>query len=301
MKESTSYDVIADHLPQKLRSLVLGVKERCSDDLMEIRLRVNGPVFYVFPDRIMFLSTGGGLSAAFGSNSVIADKTDITECIDKLCRYSLHSCTRQLSEGYFVIGHGVRVGVSGSYSATEPSVLTDFCSLNFRLSRQLFGCAEQLFSETYDRNVIICGGVNSGKTTLLRELCRLNGNICKTALIDERNEISCFADGGAQNDVGAMTDIISNCSRSCGIVCAVRTLSPDVIFCDEIASQADADAVISGLSCGVRFIVTAHGENEKELLKRAELRSMIESGFFHCLVFLKGASAPGITDRIVGL
>lgn len=301
MNDSTSYGIIADHLSHRLRELVLSAKDNCPDDLMEIRLRVKGPVFYVFPNKILFLSSNGSLSASYDSSSCTVNRQDIKECIDKLCRYSVYSCGKQLSEGYFVIGNGIRVGVSGSYSSAEQALLAEFCSLNFRLSRQVIGSAENLFSEAYDRNIIICGGVNSGKTTLLRELCRLNGNIRKTALIDERNEISCFADGAAQNDVGALTDIISNCSRSRGIMLAVRTLSPDLIVCDEIASRDDADSVITGLSCGVRFLVTSHGESEKELLKRPELKKLIESGFFHSLIFLKGASAPGKIHRIVRL
>ncbi|MBR3665897.1 MAG: hypothetical protein IKN66_01900 [Ruminococcus sp.] len=301
MKDSTSYKVIADHMPDRLRKLLLGSADYLADDLMEVRLHGGGAVCFVFPNRVSFLGKNGSIVASFSYDAYILDQEDIRECIDKLCHYSVHSCTKQLSEGFFVIGNGVRVGVSGIYSSSESPVLTEFCSLNFRISRQVINCADRLFSETFDRNVIICGGANSGKTTLLRELCRLNGNLRKTVLIDERNEIAAFCSGYPRNDVGAMTDIIGNCSRSKGIMSAIRTLSPELIVCDEIASSSDAEAIISGLACGVRFLVTAHGENEKEVSKRPELKTLTDSGFFHKLVFLRGASSPGEVGRIVRL
>lgn len=301
MKDSTSFRVIADHMPEVLRNLMLDTLHELSDDLMEVRLHSSGPVCFAFPNKTLFLQKNGGTSSALTEEVYIVNNESIRECADKLCHYSVHSCTKQLSEGCFVIGNGIRVGVSGIYSSAESYMLTEFCSFNFRLPREVKGCADGIFSETFDRNIIICGAVNSGKTTLLRELCRLNGDLRKTVLIDERNEVAAFYSGTPQNDVGAMTDIIGNCSRSRGIMSAIRTLSPEVIVCDEIASVDDAEAIITGLSCGVRFIVTAHGESVSEVTKRAELKMLIDSGFFHKLIFLRGSSSVGKVGRIVRL
>ena len=99
--------------------------------------------------------------------------------------------------------------------------------------------------------------------------------------------------GIPQNDVGCLTDVISGNPRSVGIMSAIRTLSPDVIFCDEIASENDVDAIIDGIGCGVGFVVTAHGTNYAELLKRKELSSLLERGKIDTIVFLKGSSSPG--------
>ncbi len=299
MKGSTSYEVILRYVPDKLRQLMRTVTQKCQEELMEVRLRSKGPVYYVFADRIMFLKANGGLSAVYDSDSYTVVASEVNDCIDRLCHYSLHSCRKQLSDGFFVIENGIRAGISGVYSSSEPSVLVEFCSVNFRISRSVFGCADKLFTQVSDKNVLICGGVNSGKTTILRDLCRLTGSFYKTALIDERNEIACVSGGEPQHNVGIMTDIIADRSRHDGIISAVRTLSPDVIICDEIASVDDSEAVISGLGCGVRFIVTAHGENMKEIRRRKATSFLLESGFIDRVVFLCGPSYPGKIREIV--
>ena len=300
MNGSTSYRTITEHLPQKLSDMLQDISQNVLQGLMEVRFRSGGPVYFVYPGKILFLGRNGSLRSD-SKELYIISAADIKAILDRLCHYSVHSCSDQLSHGWFVIGNGVRVGVAGVYSSTSPPVLTDICSLNFRIAREVIGCADDIFSQIYDRNTIICGGVGSGKTTILRELCRLNGSLRKTALIDERNEIACFCDGIPQYDVGLMTDTIVNCKRSFGISSAVRTLSPELIVCDEIASSEDTEAIVSGIACGVRFIVTAHGMNMQEALKRSELSYLTESGLFQRIVFLKGVSRPGEIREIVRL
>ena len=293
MQGSTSFERITSYLPDKLRRLLLNIPRDKLSGLMEVRLRAGGAMYLVYSDKISFIRSDGGLSSYYNKKEIYnVTAADVKETVERLCHYSVHSCGKQLSQGYFVVENGVRVGVSGAYSATDKPVLTEFTSLNFRVSRCVEGCADEFFASNYDKNIIICGEVNSGKTTILRDICRLTGNVRKCALIDERNEIACLYDGVPQNDVGAMTDIISNCSRSAGIISAVRTLSPEVIVCDEIASISDSEAIISGIGCGVKFIVTAHGTCYEELIKRKEIAYLIESGLFDVVAFLRGASAP---------
>lgn len=298
MNGSTSYATILNYLPEKLRELIKNVPLSKREELMEVRLRVGGPVYLVYPNKILFLSRSGELSQVYTDSSYVLTAVNIREIIDKLCHYSLHTCKKQLSEGFFVVENGVRAGLSGTYSGGDAPSLTDFTSVNFRVARCVHGCADDIFSQSYGRNIIICGGVSSGKTTVLRELCRLTGSFRKVTLIDERNEISCLISGIPQNDVGFMTDVINGCKRSFGIISAVRTLSPDVIFCDEISSQDDAEAIINGIGCGVNFVVTAHGTNYEELTKRQELRYLIEKGVFDSIVFLSGSDAPAKVKEI---
>lgn len=293
MQGSTSFETITSYLPDKLRRLLLNIPRDKLSGLMEVRLRAGGAMYLVYSDKISFIRSDGGLSSYYNKKEIYnVTAADVKETVERLCHYSVHSCGKQLSQGYFVVENGVRVGVSGAYSSTDKSVLREFTSLNFRVSRCVEGCADEIFASNYDKNIIICGGVNSGKTTILRDICRLTGNVRKCTLIDERNEIASLYDGTPQNDVGAMTDIISNCSRSAGIISAVRTLSPEVIVCDEIASISDSEAIISGIGCGVKFIVTAHGTCYEELIKRKEIAYLIESGLFDVVAFLRGASTP---------
>lgn len=295
---STSIDTIISYLPEKIRELFKNVPRASLVDTMEIRLRAGGAVYLVFSDRICYLTKSGELADMISERTYIVSGGLIRDIIDRLCHYSLHSCTKQLKEGYFVVENGVRVGVSGTYSTGDNPILTDYTSVNFRVSRCIQGCADDIFSKTYGKNIIICGGVNSGKTTVLRELCRLTGSFRKVTLIDERNEISCLDRGIPQNDVGCLTDIISGSSRYFGIKSAIRTLSPDVIFCDEIASEKDVEAIIDGIGCGVGFVVTAHGVNYSDLLKRKEICYLLDKGKFDEVVFFNGANFPGVVREI---
>lgn len=293
MTGSTSYRTVLMYVPQGIKSIMERVADKHHRGLTEVRLRSFGPVCYVYPDKILFLRKDGMLTPSYSREECAElSSGDIAQTVDRLCHYSFHSCTKQLKEGFFVVENGVRVGVAGIYSDGDGHILKDISSLNFRITRNVTGCAEGLFTICFEKNVLICGGVNSGKTTLLRDYCRLTGNLKKVALIDERNEVACVSGGRAQNDVGLLTDTLVNCQRSAGILSAVRTLSPDMIFCDEIATAGDSEAILSGIGCGVGFTATAHARNAEELYKRRELKALIDENVFDYLVFLRGSSSP---------
>lgn len=290
MQECTSYKIIADYLPEKIRRAMMNIGRNEQEKLCEIRLFGGRAVAYIYPDKAVYL-TNSGLTANFRNTSVIsADSDDIAKTVDSLSHYSLHSCTRELQQGFFVLKNGIRVGISGMYSAN--GVITEITGLNFRMARNVCGSADGIFSLISAENsgVLICGSVNSGKTTVLRDLCRLVGNRKKVTLVDERNEISYVHNGTATNDVGALTDILVGCSRADGIISAVRTLSPDYIFCDEISTDEDSKAILSGIGCGVSFCATIHARNFDDLMKRPIARKI--TGAFDYAVFLKGTANP---------
>ena len=298
MNGRTSYETIQSYLPPEIRLAMKSAAE-CTENLSEIRLRSGRAVSFVYPGKILFLTADGNLTADYrDSRCICVSAVDIQKTVEALCRYSVHSCSRELSEGFFVIGRGIRVGVSGTVSGTADKTIKDFSSLNFRIARSVNGCAEELFRRTNGRSVLICGGVNSGKTTMLRDLCRILGNDRKVVLIDERNEISASSGGVSGRDVGAMTDVIVGSDRAGGIISAVRTLSPDVIICDEISDTSDAEAILSGYGCGVSFTATIHAESYEEMLSRRAAVPLIETGVFDYAVFLQGSSFPSRIKEI---
>lgn len=299
MNGRTSYKVISSYITQEIRSAMYLVPEERRRDLSEIRIRSGRAVSFVYPGRIMFLKKDGRLTADHHeSGCVCASAADIRSITEALCRYSVHSCPKELREGFFVIGGGVRVGLSGTVSETDGRMIRDYSGLNFRIAREVLGCAEELFRRTDGGSVLICGGVNSGKTTLLRDLCRLLGNSRKVVLIDERNEISASTGGTPGRDIGVMTDVIVGSGRASGIVSAVRTLSPDMIICDEISDSGDAEAILGGFGCGVNFTASLHAENYEEMLSRRAAVPLIEAGVFDYAVFLTGSGFPSKIKEI---
>ena len=144
----------------------------------------------------------------------------------------------------------------------------------------------------------IVGRNGAGKTTLLRDLCRLLGDSRKVVLIDERNEISASSGGTPGRDIGAMTDVIVGSGRASGIISAVRTLSPDMIICDEISDSGDAEAILGGYGCGVNFTASLHAESYDEMLSRTAAVPLIEAGVFDYAVFLLGSGFPSKIKEI---
>lgn len=287
MMDSTSYKIISSYMPQNIRNAMNYMSEN-DFTATEIRLRSGRAVSFIFPDKIRYLSENGRLTKNFDNpQNIIVTAENIKQTIEKLCHFSIHSCYKELHEGYFVLKNGIRVGIAGTYSNTSEKTISSFNALNFRVSRCIKDCAINIFEKTIGKSILICGGVNSGKTTILRDLCRLSGNCFKVALIDERNEISATYDGTPENDVGILTDILINCNRSHGIVSAVRTLSPDMIFCDEISTSDDVFAILQAYGSGVKFSATVHAENYENLLKRHTIRPLLENNVFEYAVFLE--------------
>lgn len=293
MESSTSYDIILRYVPPELRTAMQKVSAEERSRVNEIRIRSCRAVTYVFPERTLFLQRSGQLTEQ-PDGALTTAPADLNSSVSALSRHSLHSCTRELHQGYFVIGGGIRVGIAGTYSDTQDPVLRDFSGLNFRIAREVKGCAELICDRVGNgRGILICGGVNSGKTTVLRDLCRLVSRRYKVTLVDERGEIAAMSGGVPLNDVGIMTDVLTGCTRSSGIVSAIRTLSPDYIFCDEIASEADCAAILSAYGCGVGFAATIHASDCRDLKNRLIASRLTAQGVFSYAVFLAGSHAPG--------
>ncbi len=279
---------------ERMRAVLMSVPQSACERLTEIRIRSGRAVSLVYPDRIRYLNEAGNLADNPGAACVTVTAEEINSIVNALCRYSVHSCARELREGYFMLENGVRVGVAGTASGTDERTLRDISSLNFRISRCVTGCAEAVAERVgLDSGVLICGGVNSGKTTVLRDLCRFFGGRRKCVLIDERNEISATVAGTATYDVGLNTDVLVGTSRADGVISSIRTLSPDFVFCDEISTPDDSSAIIQGHGCGVRFAATLHAGSYEDLMCRRVAAELIDAGVFGYAVILAGSHAPG--------
>lgn len=293
LTDSTSYEVIAEYLTAGIRSAYLSVRQADRQAVSELRLNSGRAAAMVFPDKIMYLTHSGLTANPRNTSTITVMPTDISAIVDALSHYSIHSCSRQLCEGVFVLRKGVRVGLSGSFNS--EGCMTEITGLNFRISRNIQGCADEVYKLVSQSNqgIVICGGVNSGKTTILRDLCRMLGSVRKTVLVDERNEIACTNGGIIENDVGILTNVLTGCSRVKGIVSAVRTLSPDYIFCDEISTDDDAAAIMENVGCGVKFCATVHGTSFQDLRDRSVMKTLLNAGIFGYAVILDGGNHPG--------
>ena len=68
---------------------------------------------------------------------------------------------------------------------------------------------------------------------------------------------------------------------------ALRTLSPDMIVCDEIADDEEVDTIHSGFSSGVAFAVSVHVKEPKDVLNKSIVKKLILTGEFDYIVLLE--------------
>ncbi len=206
---------------------------------------------------------------------------DIAECFQELCRYSVHSFSREISEGYITLEGGHRVGICGTSVCTSgvsgrTETFRDISSLCIRMAREVRGCAEPLYEAAFSDglcSLLVLGKPMSGKTTVLRDLARLLGENHRVVLIDSRNELSASLHGQPALDIGENTDALVGCGKSEGIMLALRSLSPEIIVCDEIGD--DFDAVRQCLFCGVKLVAAAHAGSFDEARRREGLRELL--------------------------
>lgn len=231
-------------------------------DIYEIRLRVGQPV---------------ALETVRGRLTLdkICSSEEIGECMKSFCHFSIHSYEKELREGYITLKGGHRAGFCGTAVIKDGSLdgVRNISSINIRIAREAVGCGEELRETVFDekfRGLLIAGRPMNGKTTLLRDLCRIIGDECKLVLVDSRSEVAACFSGLPQNNVGKFTDVMNGYGKEEGIEIATRTLSPEYIACDEITGDEKLARLC--LDSGVRMIFTLHcgsvkGAMESDIVK----------------------------------
>ena len=214
---------------------------------------------------------------------------EIAEIFAEICRYSVYSFENDIARGFITLDGGHRVGICGTcvYKNGKIETIREISSLNIRIAHEITGCSDELFSCVFadkPRSLLLGGAVMSGKTTILRDLARRLSERFRVVIIDERGEISASVKGVPSFDVGLNTDVLCGCEKSDGIIMALRTLSPEIIICDEIAN--DENALEQCAFCGTKIIASAHAGSLSELFSRPSLSKVIP--FFDCAAFLGG-------------
>lgn len=287
-------------LPDEYKDILTRITENVAIKVKEIRFRNGEPVTINTQNDIYYIRKNGTLTVSFCSDLLETDAKDLQEIVFHLSRRSLHTYQDMIAKGFIPLRGGAKAGVVGRAVMKNGSVyaVSSFNSVNIRVSRTFYGCSKDLIEKVGEEcaSFLIIGAPLSGKTTILRDLCRFYSgkerlNPLKTAIIDERDEIASLSFGG-DIDVGVHTDILTLYPKAIGTEIAVRTLSPDIVVLDEIGSDDEAKAMLSAMNTGVNFIATAHGSSMEEVLRRPNIKKLVNAGAFKKAVVLCGKENP---------
>jgi stage III sporulation protein AA len=112
-------------------------------------------------------------------------------------------------------------------------------------------------------------------------------------IADERSEIAACYNGVPQLDVGAHTDIISNCSKAYAFEQGIRAMRPDIIITDEIANIQDIASIQYALSAGVVVIASIHARDIADIPNKAGFVEILQKSLFERYIVLSNKGGPG--------
>lgn len=290
-------------LPVSVRDALAQLPPTFAVQVHEIRLRSERPVVFSTPNGPVLAPN---LLPKCASALQLSSR-ELQECFYSLCEKSVHSYENQLSQGFFTIPGGHRVGVAGICRTAENgrNSFQTITSLNLRVARMLFVPLPPLLQGSLAdsfHGMILAGSPGSGKTTLLRSIIKAASEQGKkVAVVDERQELWPCDPWGNSPRIPLNCDVLSNCPKISGIEMAVRCLGPQIVVCDELGSSEEFRQVERGIQSGVGFICSVHAASMDELEARLEQSRARLRAVFSLCTFLEGPQKPGCIREVVAL
>lgn len=284
---AAKYERACELLPTRLSASALDISQERMAVVEEIRLRAGHPIHLMF----------SGVEIPLQQTRVISE--DLEHVLDRVTEYSRYTAEETLRMGFATAQGGFRVGVCGTVISADGKSegIRDISSLVIRIPREREDIARPLLPRVLEHgklmNTLILSPPGGGKTTLLRDLVRLISDGSELAepmrvsLVDERGEIAAMHRGVPQLAVGSYTDVLNACPKSLAVPMLLRTMTPQVIAVDEIASEADVEALCAAENCGVALLATAHASSSNDWESRPILKRLINCGVFERAVVIE--------------
>ena len=267
--ETNETEVLAlSYFPTRIKEAVRLAAREAGGIISEIRITAGAEIFLRIDERCI------------PTNTVCTDD-DMRYIVRSLCGNSMYSHAESIKEGFITTSDGIRAGVAGRAVTENGSItlVSDISSVVLRIPRRFPGAAIDFYNlmerMKWQGSALVYSPPGGGKTTLLRELVSMltdGSRYKRVAVVDTRCEICVGLSKGN-------CSVLSGYPRRKGIEIAVRTLSPDIIICDEISTSEDAEAALGCLGSGVTLIASIHGTNE-DVFRRKIVKELLPHGLF---------------------
>ena len=82
---------------------------------------------------------------------------------------------------------------------------------------------------------------------------------------------------------------------------AIRSLSPEVLICDEIGNKGDIEALLLAFNSGVNIITTIHGFTIEDLYKRNVFLELLDNRILDRVIVLSSRNGVGTIENVFDL
>ena len=274
MVNKKELDKIIALLPARIGGAINAACDGIKDGVInELRLRRERPVSLTVDGKNIILP-------------VRCMPSEIKGAVLALSGGSPYAFATEIERGYLPMTDGIRCGVCPSFGrGASVDEITSLC-LRFPYDTDRADGIDTVCTDgTRVFSTLLFSPPGVGKTTVLRMLIR---TLCsgtspvRGAVVDTKREL--YTSRSASN---TLTDYLFGYSKGAGIELATRTLSPEVVFCDEIGSESDALSILEAANTGVPIIASAHADTFESLVKRPHIKKLVDSHVFERCVKIK--------------